>query len=209
MLDFAIAVREAFNNPVSINSKDPKDAELVKRLIQRAGKSETRDPGIKGHQQDVQAIRPGDYYAVSGSVNFAEGSTELTAAAQPTISEVAKKAKGLRLVVEVRGHASSVEANRGAEQAMRLSAERALVVARALADRGVDWWQMRLMLAADHDRLQAYPQNRAADQANARVEIIITDQVVPDPVPTRYGEPGTTASIAAPFSRRLGSDSDR
>src|SRR5688572_8675449 len=141
MLDFAIAVREAFNNPVDINSNAPEDAALVKRMLERAGKSETRDPGIKGYEQDVQAIRPSDYYAISGSVNFAENSTELAGPGKRTIAEVARKIRGLRLVIEVRGHVSSVEANRGAELSMRLSSERALQVARALAEAGVDWWQ--------------------------------------------------------------------
>ena len=204
MLDFAIAVREAFNNPVDINSSNPGDAELVRRLRQRAGKSETRDPGIKGYEQDVQAIRPSDYYAISGSINFAENSTELPAIGRRTIDEVAGKLKGLRLVVEVRGHASSVEAARGTEQSMRLSSERALEVARALAAAGVDWWQMRLVVCADHDRLQAYPQNRTADKANARVEIIITDQVVPDQVPTRYTDPGASAEGSGLFVPYMG-----
>jgi flagellar motor protein MotB len=201
MLDFALAVREAFNNPVDINSSDPRDAELVKRLRQRAGKSETRDPGVKGYEKDVQAIRPSEYYAISGSVSFPEGSVELPAGGLPTINEVAAKVRGLKLVVEVRGHASSVEATRGAEPSMQLSSDRALIVARALADAGVDWWQMRLVICADHDRVEAYPSNRNVDKANARVEIIITDQVVPDPVPTRYADPqdGPSAS-AAPYS---------
>jgi flagellar motor protein MotB len=204
LLDLAISVRAAFNNPVNINSSNPNDAALVRRLRQRAGKSETRDPGIKGHEQDVQAIRPSDYYAISGSINFAENSTELSASGQRTIDEVAKKLKGLRLVVEVRGHASSVEAARGTEQSMELSSDRALEVARALAAQGVDWWQMRLVICADHDRLQAYPQNRAADKANARVEIVITDQVVPDQVPTRYTDPGASADGSGAFVPYLG-----
>jgi flagellar motor protein MotB len=176
----------------------------VRRLRQRAGKSETRDPGIKGYEQDVQAIRPSDYYAISGSINFAENSIELPAQGQRVIDEVAKKLKGLRLILEVRGHASSVEAARGAENSMRLSSDRALQVARALAAEGVDWWQMRLVVCADHDRLQAYPQNRTADKANARVEIIITDQVVPDQVPTRYVEPGASADGSGGFVPYLG-----
>jgi flagellar motor protein MotB len=196
MLDFALGVREAFNNPVDINSTDPKDALLVKRLIQRAGKSETRDPGVKGHQQDVQSIRPSDYYSISGSIPFPENSSELPAAAGAVVTQVAGRVRGMRLIVEVRGHASSVEAQRGPEQAMRLSSERAMTVARALAQAGVDWWQMRLVVCADHDRAEAYPTNRAADKSNARVEVIITDQVVPDPVPTRYDAPKDSAAPA-------------
>src|SRR5436190_2305796 len=35
MIDFAIAVREAFNNPVDVNSTDPRERDMVKRLIER------------------------------------------------------------------------------------------------------------------------------------------------------------------------------
>src|SRR5262245_52820159 len=101
MLDFALAVREAFNNPVHIDSADPRDAQLVRRLQQRAGKSETRDPGVKGFQQDVQAIRPSGYYAVSGRVSFPEQSVELGGEGRRTIDEIAAKVRGLRLVLEV------------------------------------------------------------------------------------------------------------
>jgi len=187
MIDFAIAVREAFNNPVDINSTNPNDADLIRRILQRAGKSEARDEGVKGSDSDVQSIRPSDYYAISGLVSFGEGSSDLNASSLATIREVAEKLRGMRVIVEVRGHVSSAEAARGPEYAMRLSSDRAMAVARSLAAQGVDWWQMRLILASDHDRLEAHPTSRDADRANARVEIVVTDQVVPDRVPTRYG----------------------
>lgn len=194
MLDFAIAVREAFNNPVNVQSTDPRDAPLIARLRQRAGKGEAHDQGVEGKEQDVQSIRPSDYRALSGSVPFAEHSAELLDSSKTTIAQIARKVRGLRLIVEVRGHVSSVEAARGPENAMKLSADRAQIVARALAAEGVAWWQLRLVVCADHDRLEAHPNNRAADKANARVEVILTDEVVPDEVPTRYDDSGATAA---------------
>jgi flagellar motor protein MotB len=193
MIDFALAVREGFNNPVDPSSSDPKEQALVQRLIQRSGKSEARDPGLKGKEQDSQAIRPSNYHTECGNISFPENSTEVPEHGRVTIRDAAKKVKGVRLVVEVRGHVSSVEAQRGAEMAMHLSAERAQSVARSLAAEGVDWWQMRLVVCADHDRIEAYPTSKTADRANARVEIILTDEVVPDQVPTKYEE-----SVAAP-----------
>ena len=83
---------------------------------------------------------------------------------------------------------------------MQLSSARAMAVAKALAIEGVAWWQLRLVVCADHDRVEAYPSNRNADKANARVEVIITDQVVPDEVPTRYDDPAATNSAWAPTS---------
>lgn len=189
MLDFAIAVREAFNNPVDINSTNPRDQELVRRLRRRAGNSEANDPGTKGRDSDVQSIRPSDYEALCGSIAFAEGSSDVPASAAPTISQIAQKVRGMTLVVEVRGHVSALEARKGPEEAMRLSSERSLAVAGQLAASGVDWWQMRLVVCADHDRVEAHPSGATADRANARVEVILTDEVVPDQVSTRYAEP--------------------
>lgn len=185
VLDFAISIREAFNNPVKVNSSNPQDAVLVKRLLQRAGKSETVDPGIKGYEQDVQAIRPSEYYAICGSVPFAEGSSDLPASAMPSIEEMAKKVKGMTLIVEVRGHVSSAEAAKGLDTSMQLSFERAMKVANALAEAGVDRWQMRLVQCADRDRVEAFPTNQKTDRANARVEVVITDEVAPEKVPTK------------------------
>jgi flagellar motor protein MotB len=194
MMDFALAMREAFNNPVDINSSNPQEQSLVQRLIERRGASETRDPGIKGHKQDVQSTRQTDYFAVCGSVPFSDASSEVTATGRAVIAEAAKKVRGVRFVVEVRGHSSSAEAVRGASIAMKLSSDRALAVADALAAMGVDWWQMRLVVCGDHDRVEAFPTNQKADRANARVEVVITDEVVPDRVPTRSGSAGPVAA---------------
>ncbi len=199
MLDFALAVREAFNNPVDINSGNPSDQALIERLKRRAGQSDTRVKGVEGREQDVQSIRPSEYYAVSGAVPFGESSSEITPAGRGTIRDIAAKVRGMNLVVEVRGHVSSVEAGRGAEASMKLSSDRAMAVARALAGEGVDWWQMRLVLSADHDRVAMFPNSTDADRANARVEIILTDKVVPDKVPTKNGDVAEkTASAGSP-----------
>jgi outer membrane protein OmpA-like peptidoglycan-associated protein len=187
MIDFAIAVREAFNNPVDINSNNPREAKLVKRLIERKGKSETRDPGIKGYEQDVQSIRPSDYYAICGSIPFAENSCEWNDSMRPAVEEIAKKVRGLTLIVEVRGHVSSAEAAQDGDAPMRLSFQRALVIGNALADAGVDRWQLRLAQSADHERIEAFPNGAKADRANARVEVVVTAEVAPDKVPTKKG----------------------
>lgn len=78
---------------------------------------------------------------------------------------------------------------------MKLCSDRAMAVARALAAEGVDWWQMTLLLCADHDRVEEFPSSREADRANSRVEIILTDKVVPDKVRTENAD--RTSSAAA------------
>ncbi len=197
MYDLAIAVREAFNNPVDMNSTNPLDAPLIQRIIERSGRGDNRVKGVEGRESDVQSIRPSEYYAVSGSVLFSENASELNAGSMATIRDIAGKIRGMNLVVEVRGHVSSVEASRGPEASMHLSNSRALAVARALSAEGVDWWQMILISSGDHDRLEAFPASREADRANARVEIILTDRVVNPKVRTEHGEATTTASANA------------
>lgn len=201
MLDFALAVREAFNNPVDINSGNPADQPLVEHLRKRKGQSDSRVKGVQGHEQDVQSIRPSEYYAVSGSVPFGEGASELTPTGLTTIRDIAGRVRGMSLIVEVRGNVSSVESQRGPESCMKLSYDRALAVAHALAANGVDWWQMHISLYADNDRVDSFPASREADKANARVEIILTDKVVPNKVATKNGDapeaPANTAVSAA------------
>jgi outer membrane protein OmpA-like peptidoglycan-associated protein len=185
MLDLSLAIREAFNNPVSIHSKDPADAKLVRRLLERAGRSEARTEGIKGRDEDVQAIRPSEYHARAGSIAFADNSTALSAAGQRTIDDMALKVRGINLIVEVRGHVSAAEAYANPDRAMKLALDRAMAVAEALHQRDISWWQMRIVACADNDRLIELPGNRSDDSPNARVEVIVTDQLVPQQVPTQ------------------------
>ena len=185
MLDLSLAIREAFNNPVSIHSKDPADAKLVRRLLERAGKSEAKTDGIKGRDEDVQSIRPSEYHAEAGSILFADNSVVLTAAAEQTVDAMAQRVRGMNLIVEVRGHVSAAEAYADPERAMKLAMDRAMKVAEALHRRDVSWWQMRIVACADNDRLIALPSSREDDRANARVEVIVTDQLVPPQVPTQ------------------------
>ena len=198
ILDMQIAIRDAFNNPIDLSSTAAADQPLIKRVIERMGKSRTRDPGIEGYEQDVQSIRPSDYYAIAASVPFAEGSSALNDAAADIAAEIAEKVRGLTLVLEVRGHVSMSEASSKPESAMRLASERALAVADALSSRGVEWWRMRLVVCADHDRIEAFPSGLEDDGANARVEVIITSEVAPDRVPTDRAASADTSATHQP-----------
>jgi flagellar motor protein MotB len=71
---------------------------------------------------------------------------------------------------------------------MRLSFDRALTVAKALAENGVNWWQMRLLACGDHERLAAFPAGPGEDAVNSRVEVVVTDEVAPEAVPTEPGD---------------------
>lgn len=184
MLDAAIAVRAAFNNPVNIDSTDPTDQPLVRRLIERDEEGFSKFPGPKGKEHDVQSIRPGDYKAACGKVPFANGSAELSAEAKEVIAEVAREVRGLRMIIEIRGHASASESFKQDDKGMRLSFDRALLVAKSLAETGVEWRQLRVVACGDNDRLKPQGYGKGGQKPNERVEIIVTQELMPTYTPS-------------------------
>ena len=183
MLDWALSVRAAFNNPVSINSTDPKDKVLVMRLrerIKRLAGRQSEDNGLKGQENKTQSIRDTDYHNLYGYLPFDNNSAAINPAAQQTLGEVVQKLKGMKLVIELRGHASAAEAYDRSDRAMRLSFDRALAVAGALSDSGLDWRQLRLMPCGDNDRIRPLAYDRPGHAKNECVEIIVTNEVLAD-----------------------------
>ncbi|MFO0839543.1 MAG: OmpA family protein [Phycisphaerae bacterium] len=180
MLDFAIAVREAFNNPVDLNSSDPNDLPLVQRLKQLKGTSEAQDDGMKGRDRDVQTIRPAEFFGQGGRIQFADRSADLDPAARDNIEAISKKLRGLRYIIDVRGHVSAAEAYQQPDRAASLSYQRARTVAEALVKAGIGWESLSLVACADNDRLVPTAYELAEHRTNQRVEVIVSDRMLPD-----------------------------
>ena len=176
-LDWALAVRDAFNNPVSVDSTDPKDRILVMRKRERM-RTPSEDPGLRGEKTQVQSIRPTDYHNFYGSISFAAHSSELGAEAPADLDQVAAKLRGVRLVVEIRGHASAEEAFGASDHGMLLSFQRAEAVARALSERGMLWKQFRLVPCGDNDRIKPLAYNAPEHAQNTTVEVVVTDEAM-------------------------------
>ncbi|HEY3243453.1 MAG TPA: flagellar motor protein MotB [Phycisphaerae bacterium] len=179
-LDLAIAVREAFNNPVRMDSDDPRDQPLIQRIRERAGESEAQQDGQAGREHDVKSIRPGDYFSQGGAITFDDGSSALSEEARQGVASACEQLRGVNLIVELRGHVSAAEAFGHPDRGMRLAYERASAVAEDLAAHGVGWMRLRLVASADNDRLVAPVYDPAGQRVNQRVEIIVTDQVLSD-----------------------------
>ena len=176
MIDFAIAVREAFNNPVDEN--DPSEnPEFVKRLKQLRGEGDFDGP--RGDSPNQQSVRPSDFVNIGAKVNFEDNSVALTSTAKETIGAAAEKLRGARFYIEVRGHCSPSEAMRDPLRAMKISHERAVVVAKELVEAGLKWEQMRVMAYGDNDRLVARTYSRETDRNNQRVEVVVTTETLP------------------------------
>jgi hypothetical protein len=187
LLDWAIGVRAAFNNPVDITSTDPRDQLLVQRLTARTGRGPARDPGPKGTHEETQTIRPSDYYGGGGVVSFDTGGTELTPQAQETARDIAANLRGFQSVIELRGHVSAAEAHQLDGGGISRSYERALAVAQALVKEGIEWKRLRLIACGANEPLVAPAYDEATHRANQRVEVIVTDRTAgyeSDPRPT-------------------------
>lgn len=194
-MDLSIAIRQAFNNPVSISSTNPYEQALVRRLRERAAGStgSASQEGPQGEYDSVQALAPTDYYTPSGIVHFAMGSSELSAVGFDEIEQISGEIKDLTYVIEVRGHASPFEVFRNEREGMHLSYERALAVADALATRGIPWDHMRVVACSDGLPLADRARTRVEGEQSQVVEVITTGE----PVQPRAGMP-------SPGSERTG-----
>jgi outer membrane protein OmpA-like peptidoglycan-associated protein len=187
-LDAVIAIRSEFNNPVSLDSKDPNDLPLIKRMLQRGIEGDASMKGPPGDKPEVQAIRPSKYSENTTAVSFDLNQTTISPTGRDYLDGFVKRVRGQRWIIEVRGHCSSAESSGDSAKGMALSFERARSVAAALVELGVPWSQLRITAAADNERVVAKAYDSTAHRSNQRVEVIVTgDQVAPDPF-TREGE---------------------
>ena len=177
-LDTAIAIREAFKNPVNPNSMDPQEQALVRRLIQRRGKAWTEEDGPEGDAHEIQSLKIGKHEGLCGLVEFANDSSHLNDEAVAAIRETARHTRGIRLRIEVRGHVSAAEAYEQPDRGMKLAFDRAMVVAHALTGHGLEWRNLRVVTCADNEPRHSRTYNADEQAQNARVEIVQTNETL-------------------------------
>lgn len=181
MLDLAIAIRDAFNNPIDPNNASTIELPLVQRMLERSGTSSAEQAGQMGREHDVRSIRRSLYFSPAGSIPFDADSSAIGPAGRESLRQMHKVVKGHNLVIELRGHASAAEAFERHDRGVRLSYDRAAAVAQSLVAEGIPWSQLRIIACGDSERLYANAYNELSHRANRRVEIIVTDQVLNDP----------------------------
>lgn len=177
--DIILSIREAFNNKVDPFGDDPSEEWLRKRLRDKFEGS-TDQPGPQGDHPNLQAIRPTDYNRVTARVPFEDGSAMLTGDAREIIASVAIGLRDQRWIVDVRGHVSPFEAMRNVRAARQLSYDRAYAVAEVLVQNGVAWDNIRVSSLGEIDRVVTRTYDREKDRANQRVEIVQTDEPLPE-----------------------------
>lgn len=179
LLDSAIAIREAFNSPVNMSSNNPNDLPLIKRIIQKK-EGESKADGPPGQKKEVSTVRPTDYHRIGGKVSFEENSSEVDRAGQDAMAELSKDLRGRKSIVEVRGHTSLAESAEPADRGLALSFQRALAVAGLLRAGGLEWEQIRVVAVGAADRATPIARTSAEQRNNQRVEVILTDETLPN-----------------------------
>lgn len=181
LLDFAIAVRQSFNNPLDMTSTRPEDAPLIAHMMRRQerDRGEATESGPEGDDRNVQSVRPSGYSSLGGRISFVDHTAAIGETEHRRAMDVGKRIAGLRWIVEVRGHVSAGESFREGGRGWKLSYERALAVKDVLVEAGVDERQIRVIACGDTDPLQFRAYEPGEQRTNQRVEIVVTDQLMP------------------------------
>lgn len=177
-LDWAIGVRAAFNNPVNVNSTDPRDRVLVMRLRERANRGQANDKGVDGTFDQSQSLKNGNFFNDVAVIPFETRSANLSSAASEILELTAQRMRGTKLQIDIRGHASAAEITSDDAYPAKLSFERALAVANALVKLGIERKQLRLVACGNAELLQHRIYKTPEHAVNTRVEIILTDRLV-------------------------------
>jgi flagellar motor protein MotB len=114
------------------------------------------------------------------------------------MAELSKDLRGRKMIIEVRGHTSLSESATPGDRGMKLSFERAMAVAGLLRAGGLDWDQIRLVAVGPGDRATPIARTDAEQRNNQRVEVVITDESLPnDPYAMDPSGSSTTADAPA------------
>jgi len=194
MKDFAIAIREAFNTPVDINSKDPNEQELVQRLKERKQQGGTTSlPAPSGRDKNADSAKTG-WFVAGTIVEFPEVcDATLSEEGKRKLAEFAAMKKGEQWIIEVRGHTSVVESREGKAHAMKLALERAQAAANELVAHGLEWAQLRVVGCSDNEQRTPRANSPEEHASNQRVEVGPTPEQMRGDV---YNGPATSAETS-------------
>ena len=179
------------DNPMnsSINSLD--EARNLSRNSK--GEAESQIQSAVGRQQEVKKLHQGVKATVGAPVEFPPARAELTEQAQAELVRISRQIKGMNYIVEVRGHAYGTADQTGGQTALELSFERAKAAHEFLVrECAVDERILRIVAAADFERVNADRHSLQGAAQNRRVEVIRTELTIDeaDPDPRRVGRGG-------------------
>ena len=172
-----------------VPSKDDPELTFIERikamqLVSRKlpSKSNTKDPGTRGREQQVTIVRPGERQIVGTRITFEPGSDKLGTSQHQRLIELADRIRGLNTKIEMAGHADTGEPfdPDRFRDLMDLSTARARAVRQYLISDACKLRSVRLRVVGNGDseklKHDVYDSNEL--RTNRRVEIFKLDTLV-------------------------------
>ena len=140
---------------------------------------------VVGKKYLTTTVKDGLKIILGGRFGFEEGSADLSEHAAGQLADLAALVKGYPHWLEVRGHCSRSRndvpaGTRGPDAKRDLSWRRARAVTRELASLGIKLKRIRTTAVADNDPLRPVELTKAHEQANRRIEVIVSEEVIKD-----------------------------
>jgi chemotaxis protein MotB len=211
---FLKSLQEAFRFQATVTpGAEPDAQELLDKLeqlsmrnFQRAG-TKDEGPGRPGTVNTIKRTREGIEFTIGGQLGFEAGSAELRDEAKAALLEIVEYIRGENNKIEVRGHATRLEAGPGRSFANehQLAYARANAVADFLVANGIRADRLRRVDCGSSEPLIVHAYDEATKKANRRVEIIVTQALVHEfqgsegesPAPPLAGQPTQQTPPAA------------
>jgi chemotaxis protein MotB len=172
-------------------TKDDPELSLIERLVaislhqqKEPNHSNTVDPGMEGRESTVTKVREGLRYAIGGRITFEPGSADLTEYGRQQLRDVVEEfqIRGTNNIIEIRGHAASMELaeNPRFSDLWQLSYARAKAVMdyQTGDEVGLKPDRFRLIANADREPLARRAYSTTDQEPNRRAEVIVTDSLV-------------------------------
>jgi len=164
--------------------------QMLERIRQQQEKHEneasTDVESVKGEQTEVRKLRPGMQFAVGGPITFAPGSAELSSEARRSLRRIAELARGYNNLIELRGHAASMELSQAGgapyDDLWQLSHARAQAAMSFLTgtDIGMRPERFRLIAVAEQEPMTQRAYNPRQQAVNRRVEVVVGEGLTRD-----------------------------
>lgn len=130
-----------------------------------------------GTDPQSSIIRPGREVTTGGRLLFAKRESTLNADLKHRLDQVAEKIRGIRLIVQIKGHAARDDLGPGAAPSatMELSLQRAQAVADYLVSKGIDPEVLRLQGCGTFEPVRSGDPSANGQTLNRRVEVFTSD----------------------------------
>lgn len=202
-LDTVAEIRKPFGWVPDPASEDKVDKNALKKPDPPKGQGgQTEIPPDSAHGLDplVTNIRPGTHVAIGGRLAFLAGEATIMPETQRVADEIVERIKGHRNITQVKGHAALDEFPDGTptQKFMDLSLRRAQAISDYFVSKGISPDTLRVQGCATFEPVIQRAYGEGAQALNRRVEIEVTNIIVPERQDAPREKPATPKADEQP-----------